>query len=130
MSLAIPLPLLVCDDSASCTGSSNSSAIVCECHSSSRRTLSLHSAPGTRTHTAAEARDKGERGAGERAMSERERDACVLYHEKGGIATLTLNRPKVKGLATTIDRYPLPAQVEPGARTCSLLYPLPGMHEL
>lgn len=30
-------------------------------------------------------------------MAEMERDACVLYHEEDGIATLTLNRPKVKG---------------------------------
>lgn len=105
MSLAISLPLLACDDSASSNCISNSSAIVCECHS----TLSLHSArTRTLTYTAAEARDKGERGGGERAMAERERDACVLYHEKDGIATLTLNRPKVKGLlATTIGRVPV-----------------------
>ena len=49
-------------------------------------------------------------------------DACVLYNEEGGIATLTLNRPKVNGLASN---YQVPgiinngcllhAQVEPAA---------------
>ena len=98
MSLETPPPLLACDDSESRSGNSTSSAIFCECHCSSR-TLRLHSVRARTPNYTAESRDRGERGgSGGRAMAEIERNACVLYHEEDGIATLTLNRPKVKGL--------------------------------
>eukprot|EP00904_Undaria_pinnatifida_P002900 jgi/Undpi1/12610/HiC_scaffold_6.g02279.m1 len=63
-----------------------------------------------RTYTAEGPARAGGEGAGEgrgggqgRAMADSD-DACVLYNEEGGIATLTLNRPKVKN-AFSSDVY-------------------------
>lgn len=110
MSLAISHPLPACEDSASRSCNNNSSAIFCECHCSTR-TLRLRSVHTRTRNYTTEAGDRGERGegggGGGRAMAERERDTCVLYHEEDGIATLTLNRPKVKGLANNRCRHKL-----------------------
>lgn len=77
-----------------------SGGILCECQC---RPAAAEPHPGsdveqTPALTLAElgGRDGGARGGGGGSRGDEGRDACVLYHEGGGIATMTLNRPKVR----------------------------------
>lgn len=66
--------------------------ILCECvqHSSDV----VEQSPALSLAREGSCHDEREGGGGNRGDGER--DACVLYEEDGGIATVTLNRPKVR----------------------------------
>eukprot|EP00903_Cladosiphon_okamuranus_P010535 g9965.t1 len=88
--------------------------ILCECR--------CH--PEQRLPDDADNRRGGARaGAGGRGGHRRdgERDACVLYHEDGGIATLTLNRPKSKNAFSRAVCSRLAGLLERAARSESVV---------
>lgn len=85
--------------------------ILCECQC--RPTLHLADVGQTPALTLAEggSRDRGAGQGGHRGDGNR--IESVLYHEDGGIATLTLNRPKVRVCVCVVEMCAVLCQSRP-----------------